>query len=643
MLCGCPSVRPRFPAPVLSVCGQISRSRTSFLTSKKTHILFFAGSSRLHAACLATGMLTILYTGFRATARCGDKISRMQSVVVALVVLHAVGTSSGGRWTACGQRGDGVPARLYDRPASISALRLRGGTADARMGADRAADGVPATAHRFSAIRVPSDVENVDEAIEMIPGAGDTIEFHEKRHVLDECAIVRWGMRMRVVGARCSAGDGDKQKYPTVAERSEVWGNWTLLQSTMGEWEDLKLGLHCYMSQFTLFDIRGGPWAFARCDTRCIGGIAIELVLRAKLIMTSCGIGGIDSQYMRAQDGLVCRMDSCADLESCCLELCGVLQGYGLQMLEDSRASLAQCRILDNAVGTCVEGNSCLALSNCTLAGNRWAPLYCGATADKVTLTLDTCNLSARCGFVFLNNRRPALLRTRRVQVDHTGPEVEKIEERQGRLEDYNQHPKFHASRERRHAERGRFYGTCQCPTCQQPNVKLQAALNEEVHRTLLGLQRLVSSDEVLVSTAKTLLGNGLHGANDPLTDADLDTDGSSIWEDLSSAVSDCGVQIGVFAHCCSAALLAVVVQEAGAVLEEAKEVMVVEGDFVVNMARLTYCWYGSSEPRIHALLTLHLVLLGSYIQLPQDCPVYSGPVYMRGTYIAATAHLAAL
>lgn len=459
------------------------------------------------------------------------------AVHLTFLLLLAVLPSAGGRWSTGGRRGACIADRLCHGKAT---LRLRGG--ETGVAAGSVVDSISASTHRHSAIRVPSDVDNVDEAIEMIPGAGDTIAFHEKQHVLDECAIVRWGMRMRFVGVSSSTGDNVNREHPTVAERSEVWGNWTLLQSTMGEWEDLKLGLHCYMSQFTLLDIRGGPWAFTRCDTRCIGGIAIELVLRAKLIMTSCGIGGIDSQYMRAQDGLVCRMDSCADLESCCLELCGVLLGYGLQMLEDSRASLAQCRILDNAVGACAEGNSCLALSNCTLSGNRWSPLYCGSTADKVTLSLDACFLRARCGFVFLNNRRPAILRTRHVRVDHTGPDVAKVEERQGRLEDFNQHPKFHACRERRRAERGRSYCTCQCPTCQQPNKKLQAELEADVRATLMGLRHAVSRDDVMVSTAKTLLGDGLHGENDALTDADLDTDGSSIGADLESAVSDPGV-----------------------------------------------------------------------------------------------------
>lgn len=310
------------------------------------------------------------------------------------------GSSAAGRWLAAAAHGRRARARV------APLLRLRGGeTGVAMPGASAQAGGGAAQRHRHASIRVPSDVDDVDVAIEMVPASGDTIEFGEGRHVLDERAVVRWGMQMRFVGSRSSAGG----QHPTAAERSEVWGNWTLLQSTMGEWEDLKLGLHCYMSQYTLFDIRGGPWEFTRCDARCIGGIAIELFLRAKLIMTSCGVGGIDSQYMRAQDGLVCRMDSCADLESCCLELCGVLVGYGVQLLEDSRASLRGCRILDNAVGACAEGNSCLALSACTLAANRWAPLYCGPTADKVTLTLDTCSFTARCGFVFLTNRRPGL------------------------------------------------------------------------------------------------------------------------------------------------------------------------------------------------------------------------------------------
>jgi hypothetical protein len=323
-----------------------------------------------------------------------------------LAILLASGASSGGEnpGGAAGRRpaapGPGRQARARDAPL----LRLRGGeTGVAMPGASPRGGGGAAQRHRYASIRVPADVEDVDVAIEMVPASGDTIEFGEGRHVLDECAVVRWGMQMRFVGARSCAGG----EHPTVSERSEVWGNWTLLQSTMGEWQDLKLGLHCYMSQFTLFDIRGGPWEFTRCDTRCIGGIAIELLLRAKLIMTSCGVGGIDSQHMRAQDGLVCRMDSCADLESCCIELCGVLLGYGVQLLEDARASLSRCRILDNAVGACAEGNTCLALSTCTLAANRWAPLYCGPSADKVTLTLDTCAIAARCGYVFLSNRRP--------------------------------------------------------------------------------------------------------------------------------------------------------------------------------------------------------------------------------------------
>jgi hypothetical protein len=143
-------------------------------------------------------------------------------------------------------------------------------------------------------IRVPGDVGDVDEAIEMIPGAGDTIEFDSKRHVLDEAAIVRWGMRMRFVGDRNA----------TAAQRREVWGNWTLLQSTMGEWHHLKLGLHCYTSASALLDIRGGPWSFEWCDVRCIGGVSMELVLRAKVLMTHCSVGGIDSLFMRAQVSL---------------------------------------------------------------------------------------------------------------------------------------------------------------------------------------------------------------------------------------------------------------------------------------------------------------------------------------------------
>ena len=196
-------------------------------------------------------------------------------------------------------------------------------------------------------ICVPSDVDDVDAAIEMVPGFGDAIAFDAARHVLDECAIVRWGMRLQMSGTH---GHG--------AERAEVWGNWTLLQSTSGTWDNLKLGLHAYLSQFSLLDIRGGPWEFTSCDARCIGGVAAELVLRAKLIMTHCGLGGIDSQYMRAQDALICRMDSAADLLDCTLELCGVLRGHGVHLLEEARASLQQCHLLDNAVGVCAEGKS---------------------------------------------------------------------------------------------------------------------------------------------------------------------------------------------------------------------------------------------------------------------------------------------
>jgi hypothetical protein len=214
-------------------------------------------------------------------------------------------------------------------------LRLRGGDAAA------AAAALPARRAR-AAIHVPADVGDVDEAIEMVPGAGSTIEFDvSRRHVLDEVAIVRWGMRMRLVGGRAAGARG----RPAVAQRAEVWGNWTLLQRTMGEWEDLKLGLHCYTSACALLDIRGGPWAFSHCDARCIGGVAVQLVLSAKLIMTRCAVGGIDTQHMRAQDGLVCRMDSCADLEDCTLEMCGVLTGYGVHLLEVLVAARARQRL----------------------------------------------------------------------------------------------------------------------------------------------------------------------------------------------------------------------------------------------------------------------------------------------------------
>ena len=62
-------------------------------------------------------------------------------------------------------------------------------------------------------------------------------------------------------------------------------------------------------------------------------------------------------------------------------------------------------------------GNTCIALSECRLAGNKWAALHCGASANLVTWCLDTCRITARSGFVWLTNRRPAILRTRRLQV----------------------------------------------------------------------------------------------------------------------------------------------------------------------------------------------------------------------------------
>jgi hypothetical protein len=331
-------------------------------------------------------------------------------------------------------RGGGLRSPVHWQQECGRPLALRGGDAAAAAAPWRSA--VPGV------IRVPADVGDVDEAIEMVPGAGSTIEFGSRRHVLDEAAIVRWGMRVRLAGARTGG-------RPPVAQRAEVWGNWTLLQRTMGEWEDLKLGLHCYTSACTLLDIRGGPWEFAHCDTRCIGGVAVQLVLCAKLIMTHCGVGGMDTQFMRAQDGLVCRMDSCADLEHCSLEMCGVLTGYGAHLLEDSRASLRHCMVLDNALGTCAEGDSSLALRQCTLSSNRWAPLYCGLTAANVTWILDSCHVVARCGHVWLTDRRPAVLRTRNISVLHVGPDPEPIPMPQGRLEDYNQHPKFHAGKAR--------------------------------------------------------------------------------------------------------------------------------------------------------------------------------------------------
>ena len=196
-------------------------------------------------------------------------------------------------------------------------------------------------------IRVPGDVEDLDEAIEMIPGAGSTLEFDCKQHVLDDCAIVRWGMHLNIVGAAQGGGTG---------ARNAVWGNWTLLQRTRGSFAHLNLALHSYTSRMALLDIRGGPWALAHCDARCIGGLAVELLLRAKLIMTRCGVGGIDTHFMRAQDAVVCRMDACADLEDCVLEMAGVISGYGIHLMEDARASLRNCSLLDNAIGCVVEG-----------------------------------------------------------------------------------------------------------------------------------------------------------------------------------------------------------------------------------------------------------------------------------------------
>jgi len=333
----------------------------------------------------------------------------------------------------------------------LAGLRLRGGAAEAAASATAA----PGT------IRVPTDVEDLDEAIEMIPGAGDTIEFDGRRHVMEEAAIVRWGMRMRLRGA-CNT----REHRPLVAERSAVWGNWTLLQRTMGEWRHLNLALHCYTSQSRLLDVRGGPWVFEHCDTRCIGGVAMEVVLRGKVVMTHCGMGGIDALYMRAQDALVCRMDSCADLANCTLEMCGVITGHGVQLLEEARAHLDNCTIRDATLGATAEGNSCLALGNCTLVDNRWAPLYCGPTARKVTVCLDSCTLVARCGFIWLTNRRPAILRTRSLIVHHTGPDEPDVQQREGRTEDYNAHPKFHAALTKRRYERARLRILFMCGTC---------------------------------------------------------------------------------------------------------------------------------------------------------------------------------
>jgi hypothetical protein len=37
-------------------------------------------------------------------------------------------------------------------------------------------------------------------------------------------------------------------------------------------------------------------------------------------------------------------MDSCIDMEACTIEMAGVLRGYGLHLMEESRACLTDCR-----------------------------------------------------------------------------------------------------------------------------------------------------------------------------------------------------------------------------------------------------------------------------------------------------------
>jgi hypothetical protein len=454
--------------------------------------------------------------------------------------------------------------------------RLRGGrtpssTTTCQRPGDRenpqAASGGALEPSRCRTICVPADVSDVNAAFEMIPGYGDTIEFeHGRQHVLDECAVVRWGMSLSVTGARGSAHARFAARQP-IAERPEVWGNWTILQDTAGQFADLKLALHCYVSQMAVVDMRGGPWAFERCDVRCIGGVAIEMLLRSKLIMTEAAIGGIDTRAMRAQDGLVMRMDAAADLSCVVIEMCGVVCGYGLRMSEETRGSLRGCEIRDNAVGVCVQGNACLAVLSSKVSDNKWACLYCGPSARKVTCALDACTLSARCGFVWLTDRRPALLRTRRLRVYHyMPPEQDPFAwyRPSGELEDYNAHGKAHKEREGRKADKdkGRSYVSCSCPTCQRPNHLLRARAEEERNKALLALARCLPRDEdqgidqdLLRSAARGYNRGREAGAlagseeeESSVSSVGSSTDGSSLLDDIQRSIDD----PDAYYRCCS-------------------------------------------------------------------------------------------
>ena len=105
-----------------------------------------------------------------------------------------------------------------------------------------------------------------------------------------------------------------------------------------------------------------------------------------------------------------------------------------------------------------------------------------------------------------------------------------------GRLEDYNQHPKFHAGRARRAAQRARSYPCCQCPTCQHVNMKLTEERRLQIRKDLVQVRRHVADDDIVLSLARDALREE---SSETLGDEDTDTDGSSLLADLSSAAED--------------------------------------------------------------------------------------------------------